>query len=314
MKILFISNMYPTKSNPVFGVFVKEQIDSITGMLDCEYDLYFINGREKGHWQYLKSIFGIPLKILKGKYDVIHIHYGLAALFLLFYKPTAKVFLTLHGADILVEQGKKWQIFITKKASHKVTKVFILNDQMEKIMRSLNVNYEIVPCGVNIDFFKRNYTIYKSEKSKLILFPGDPELKVKNFTLFEKVISLLNQTSFYTVEFKCINNLSRKQVRDLMNIADCILMTSESEGSPQVIKEALSCGLPAISVPVGDVNLITCDVPNCYVSKTFDPEELCKLVSLSFQYSKEGIREAFVNKNIYDHNSVATRIIENYIA
>jgi hypothetical protein len=43
------------------------------------------------------------------------------------------------------------------------------------------------------------------------------------------------------------------QVPQWLNASDVLLMTSLHEGSPTIVKEALACGLPTVSVDVGDV-------------------------------------------------------------
>lgn len=314
ISVLFVTNMFPCGLFPVFGIFVKEQMDDLIARMKVDWDLVYINAREKGKLAYIKSVFHILDKVKKHEYDIIHIHYGLSALFLLFFKPKSKVFLTLHGADILIKQGKKWQVFLTKKILRRVDKVFVLNKEMEEIAQTLGVNYEVLPCGVNIDFFKPNGQLKKEEKSKLVVFPSSPLVGVKNFPLFEKVIQLLRQKSDYTVEFACIQNLTRAEVRDLLNRADCLLMTSTSEGSPQVIKEALACGLPVVSVPVGDVPSMMEEVPHCYVATSYAAAELCQLVLEIFEGKQNAfdIRNAFINKKIYDSHSVTRRLVECY--
>ena len=41
-------------------------------------------------------------------------------------------------------------------------------------------------------------------------------------------------------------------VPSYMNASDCLLVTSDSEGSPAVLQEALACALPVVSVDAGD--------------------------------------------------------------
>ena len=54
MKVLHVTNNYPTTNFPIFGIFVKEQIESLveTGV-ECE--VFFINGKENGKIEYFKS-------------------------------------------------------------------------------------------------------------------------------------------------------------------------------------------------------------------------------------------------------------------
>ena len=43
------------------------------------------------------------------------------------------------------------------------------------------------------------------------------------------------------------------RVPTLMNAANCLLVTSDAEGSPTVVQEALATNLPVVSVDVGDI-------------------------------------------------------------
>ncbi len=58
------------------------------------------------------------------------------------------------------------------------------------------------------------------------------------------------------------------RVPELMNASDCLLIASDTEGSPTVLQEALACGLPVVSVDVGDVAARLAGVSNtCIVPR-----------------------------------------------
>ncbi|CAH0999524.1 hypothetical protein LEM8419_00824 [Neolewinella maritima] len=306
MRILYVTNMYPTPANPVFGIFVKEQMQDAARYLELTQDVYLMNGAEKGWREYLRAIYEVPRRIEQGKYDLVHVHFGLSALWRLFYRPKVPVFLSLHGADILIEQGRHVQVALTKRLLPKVDRVFTLNEEMNAIVSQYTDDYELLPCSVNVDRF-RPTARPGSRSGLLLLFPGSPRVPVKNFALFQRVVAEVKRRTGTEVAYATLEGLSRTGVRDLMNRADCLLMTSTSEGSPQAVKEALSCGLPVVSVNVGDVASMLEGVPYCEVATTRDPQYLSASVLRTLAGDRAAIRAAFLAKGKYDHESISRR-------
>ncbi len=311
-KILFVTNMFPTLNHPFFGIFIKEQIDALKNNFEFEEEVYLINGLHKSKFEYLKSIFLIPFLIIRNKPDIIHIHYGISGLFLLFFKPKIPIYLTLHGCDFLDHGSNRWQVWISKVIAKKVDQIFVQNEEMRNLGVTINPKTEILTCGVDTSFFNPENAKIQAFDKKVIIFPSDPQRVEKNYPLFSKVINRLETVLNDKIIIKSIDKMSRIEIRDLLSSADCLLMTSISEGSPQVIKEALSCGLPVISVPVGNVKEMVDSVPNCYVSSSFDVGELCSLVVDCLSNEKGAIRKEFIGKYIYDNSNIASRLADFY--
>jgi glycosyltransferase involved in cell wall biosynthesis len=59
-----------------------------------------------------------------------------------------------------------------------------------------------------------------------------------------------------------------------LNAADVLLVTSSREGSPVTVREALACGLPVVSVDVGDVAARIADAPPSRIVSSSHPEAL----------------------------------------
>jgi glycosyltransferase involved in cell wall biosynthesis len=71
-----------------------------------------------------------------------------------------------------------------------------------------------------------------------------------------------------------------------MNASDCLLVASDSEGSPTVVQEALACGLPIVSVPVGDIAERLRDVNHSRVV----PREKAALASAIIELTRKPLR------------------------
>jgi glycosyltransferase involved in cell wall biosynthesis len=99
-----------------------------------------------------------------------------------------------------------------------------------------------------------------------VLFPtngGDP---VKRFDLARAAVNLL-QASGVQTELHQLCGIENKAVPVWLNASDVLLLTSLHEGSPTVVKEALACDVPVVSVNVGDVKERISSTAGCYLSE-----------------------------------------------
>jgi teichuronic acid biosynthesis glycosyltransferase TuaC len=313
MKILVITNMYPSNDHIYFGIFVKEQRADLKEYCNVDSDLYFINGR-KNKLNYLKSILTLPRLIKKNKYDLIHIHFGLSGLFLLFnsFKNTPKV-ITLHNGDTDKKSAKFLVPFITNQILKKVDKILILNEQHKRFIKGQVHKSEILRCGVNIEMFKKLNIENKFRDEINVLFPGSPKNPMKNYMLFIKVVEKLQLFLDKKVNVHTLGNLNRQEIVLLLNKVDLVLMTSISEGSPQIIKEAMSCEVPIVSTRVGDINELLQGVANCRIIDGFNEEDFVKPIVEIIQTSqyKSNSRERLIESGL-DSISTAKKLHKLY--
>ena len=193
-----------------------------------------------------------------------------------------------------------WNIFVSKKT------IDIAKPKKK---------YTLLPCGIDIydlqltDKQEARRKMHLQEDKKYVLFSGAFDNKVKNAPLAKETIALLKDANVELLELK---GYSHEEVTLLMCAADAFLMTSISEGSPQVVKEALACGCPIVSVDVGDVKERIGGVEGCYVAETREPKELSELLlkELSSGNRVEG-RDVIVKDGL-DNKQVAQRLIEIY--
>jgi len=61
-----------------------------------------------------------------------------------------------------------------------------------------------------------------------------------------------------------------------MSACDALLLTSAHEGSPNMVKEALACNLPVVSVAVGDVRERLSKVRGCVLCEDDRPETIAR--------------------------------------
>lgn len=301
MKILIVASYNKNRYAP----FIVEQADALQ-QLGCEVEWFGVKG--KGIAGYLKAIPKLRARIKELKPDIIHAHYGLSCLVANLATRRVPVVSTYHGSDINVKSVlpfskvamwlSAWNIFVSQR-----------NVDIAKPRH----HWSLIPCGVALsnDQLQTREEACKalgwSMDEKKVLFAGAFDNSVKNSALAKNVIS-----TFGDVELIELKGYTREQVNALMCAASCLLMTSKTEGSPQVIKEAMACGCPIVSVDVGDVVERTSGVEGCYVVPSREPKEIASALKkvLAFNGKTNG-RERIINDGL-TNELVAKRIVEIY--
>lgn len=314
MKILIVAS-YNKNS---FAPFIVEQARALQ-QAGCEIEWFGVQG--KGFLGYLKEITRLREKIRECQPDIVHAHYGLSCLLANFATRHVPVVSTYHGSDINLPKVRllsriaiwmsAWNIFVSKR-------------NMKLIGAVEGQKCSLVPCGINLpepwselqnrQVDRENVeqwvrSVLSSEK-KHVLFAGAFDNEVKNSELAKQVIRKLNENGV-NAELVELKGYNRDQVTALMYSCDAFLMTSKTEGSPQVIKEAMACGCPIVSVDVGDVKERVEGLGGCYVAQSREPEELAVLLENAINYGKTKGHQHIIDMQL-DNEKVAQRIVEIY--
>lgn len=297
MRVLIVASGNANKLSP----FVKDQALALEKQ-GIELCYFLIKGN--GVKGYLSNYKSLIKKIKECKPNVVHAHYGLSGLLAILQRKVPVV-TTFHGSDI---NDKKVRFFSKIASSFSRKSIFV----SENLSKLLNVkNPIIIPCGVDFSIFKPLDTPTKKDfnldlDKKYILFSSSFDREVKNYPLAKQVIAKFDPLKVGLIELKGYN---REQVCSLMNVVECGLMTSFTEGSPQFIKEAMSCNLPVVTTNVGDVNTLLKGVDNSYIT-SYEVDDIYNKVALILESSnRSNAREKI---KYLDNIKIANKLIEVY--
>ena len=301
MKILIVASYNKNR----FAPFIVEQAEALRAA-GCLVEFYGITG--KGIRGYLTALPALKAKIDSFRPDVLHAHYGLSGL-LANLQRAVPVVTTYHGSDINEAKNRPfsriamwlsaWNVFVSQRT------LDIMHPKSK---------YALIPCGIDLSGIQltgqseARERMGLSERGKYILFAGAFDNAVKAPELAKASVAVLHED----VQLLELKGYTREQVTLLMRAADVFLLTSKMEGSPQVIKEAMACGCPIVSVDVGDVAERIAGLEGCLVAKSRDPKEIASLLkqALAFNRRTDG-RERIIAMGL-DNRQVAQKLLAIY--
>jgi len=280
MKVLIVCNGVnnTTISFERSRPFIFEQMQELqkTGI---DIDLFLIKGT--GVFGYLRSRKLLMQKLSSGNFNLIHAHYGFSGM-LAILQTKYPVVISFIGTDINVLSRRfvswlamfrsSFNIFVGKKLFDKA----IFN--RKSIVLPYGIDFSII---FPIDILQARKKLNIDLEVKLCLFGSSKNRKVKNYKLAKQAVELCNNVEL----IELTGQYTKEEMNLLINSSNCLLLTSFSEGSPQVIKEAMACNLPIVSTDVGDVRNVIGETAGCYLT-SYDQYDVAENIKKAMAFGK----------------------------
>ena len=286
MKVIFVAS--GNKTVGTVSAFVSSQYESLQS---AGLDMVLFPIRGRGWKSYAKAVTDLH-KILKRECpDIVHAHYSICGLVaaLAACGTKAKVVVSILGSFPRQSFKLRWVRFFIRH----VWDATLVKSQ--RTADQLGMSLPVVPNGVNLSQFSlidqgtaRRQCGFEAGK-RYVVWCSNPARSEKRYSLAQRAVALLSDPDVLLVP---VFDKAHSDVVDYMCAADVLLLTSVSEGSPNVVKEAMACNCPVVSTDVGDVAWVTGGIDGTWVVPNGDGEALCEGLryALAFNRRTEGRR------------------------
>ena len=313
MKVLFVCS-----GNNRYGItpLIKSQGDSlIRAGVAVEY--FRILG--KGLPGYVAAVFRLRHWLKKNWVDLLHAHYGLCGWVGYWAKPKRMpLVLSYMGSDILLDRKGKpapraLGARLNRALQNRVNHVIVKSDNLKAVLHR-KTGISIVPNGVDINHFKPlakedcRTRLGLAFDKRIVLFLGNPDDHNKNIHLAKNAIDLIASSATILLSPFPVDP---GQVPLYLNAADGFILSSISEGSPNVIKEAMACNCPIVATDVGDVRWLMGDTPGCFIS-LFSAADMAAKIKMALDFNKRTTGRERIIKLGLDSDRVAKQILGIY--
>lgn len=279
MKIAVVSNMFPDKRYPSYGVFVKNFCNILDelGIQHKDHVMLKSSSKVEKIARYLKFYVGTFFALLFEQYDLIYVHYASHSSIpvLLAHKLREKIVYTnVHGSDVVPQNlsQEKMQRY-TKRIIKLSNKIIVPSDFFKEVVSEKYCvdrhKIFVSPSGGidNTKFFMLDYNNEKTDiltlgfvsrieqgKGLDILLKACSQLSV----LYKLIIvgsgteknrmKELSMTLGIDKNIQWIDLQPQEKLRELYNKMDVFIFPSELQESLGLVAiEAMACGTPVIA-------------------------------------------------------------------
>ena len=277
MRVLWTHNFNPLKPNT--GCFMHTSANGLRALgVDVQFEFL---GNLRSPWNVLAARKRVRLRARD--FDVVHAQYGSACAFVtagVDDRPTA---VTVRGNDWNLHNETFHPLYfhtrlaraMTRGSLGKFSAVLPVSNRLAKEIAQevTESRINVMPSPIDLTLWKPR--MYATHVARNVLFTANaPRDPIKRFSLCERTIAIVKQ-NIGDVTLKIASGISHTDMPSFVATCDAVLCTSETEGWPNSVKEALACNVPFVSTDVSDLSKIADQENTCRVCEP-NPNSLAR--------------------------------------
>jgi teichuronic acid biosynthesis glycosyltransferase TuaC len=212
----------------------------------------------------LREFFRLRREIREFRPHVIHAHYGTVTALFSGLATSGPLVVTFRGSDLNPTPTiNRWRSltgrFFSQLAALRASEIICVTTGLKHRLWWRQDRVSVMPGGIDLESFRprprdeARAALGWPVTEKIILFNAGKAPTIKRLDLAEAAVEEANRNGCRTRMVVLNGDTDPDAIPLYLNAADCLLITSDWEGSPYIVKEALGCDLPVVSVDVGDV-------------------------------------------------------------
>ncbi len=196
--------------------------------------------------------------------DLVHAQYGTMTAAVSALAVKSPLIVTFRGSDLNFARSQvtpvrsAMSIALSHGAAARADQIVCVSEGLAGQVWWVTPPPVVIPNGIALDVFRpHDRAVCRRQlgwgDEPVVVFNASTDPVLKGLNLAATAVEVARQR-YPTLRFEVMQGKTpHEKVPSLLSAADVLVLASQQEGSPNIVREAMACNLPIVSVDVGDV-------------------------------------------------------------